>query len=358
MGGTRQLIAAATLAMAVALGAAVTAPADTALWVHGATRGEIPTEDVLRRIPPGYTLQEVDYPAGLWPWTGLFTATGAQSIAAGVPALDAAIRAAQADGKVLVIGESLGSMVVDQELRNLAAQPDRPDPSQVEFQVIADPTRPGGLVSYLPDGWFILLTGTRQQPVAETPYNVTVIKLQYDAVASWPDRPWHLLSVINAIWGGVVYHGTDHYGYAAQQVINGEVPPENISTTVNSQGGVTTTYTIQQSPALGHLLEPFLPQSVAFMDRLLTPVINLGYSELTPDAGPHLAPGGRLVDRDGVPVFGRMSPAPDEVATHATPRRPVAESPKVRTDRVSARNRDLGALSTGGHLKDDVRRPR
>jgi hypothetical protein len=130
-----------------------------------------------------------------------------------------------------------------------------------------------------------------------------VIKLQYDAIASWPDRPWHLLSVLNALAGSVFYHGTDHYGNAAQDVINGRVPSENISTTVNSQGGVTTTYTVQQNPALLHPLEPIFPEAVAEVNKVLAPIINLGYSELTPDAGPHLAPGGQLVDKNGKPVF-------------------------------------------------------
>lgn len=295
--------AAALFAAAIAFGVAPSASANTALWVQGATPGEIPLDEVMKRIPPGYTLQQVDYPHGLWPWTGLFTATGAASIAAGVPALDLAIRDALAadPGQVLVIGESLGSLVVDQELRNLATQP-RLD--RLEFEVIADPSRPGGFVSYTPYGWPIALTlFTVAQPVPETPYNVAVVKLDYDGIASWPDRPWHLLADLNAIIGGFVYHGTDHYGIAAQQIINGTFPAENITTTINSVGGVTTTYAAQQNPALTHILEPILPQSVAALNKILTPIINLGYSEFTPNVGPHLAPGGTLVKKNGEPVF-------------------------------------------------------
>jgi hypothetical protein len=288
---------------AAALVIAQESAADTVLWVHGAAAGEIPTSDVLRRVPPGYTLQEVDYPAGLWPWTGLTTATGAQAIASGVPALDAAIRAVAGQGQTLVIGESLGSLVVDQELRNLAGRADAPDPASVRFEVIAAPGRPGGLFSYLPVDSYEPLTGTHTKPVPETSYDVAVLKLQYDGIASWPDRPWHLLAVLNALAGGIVYHGTDHYGNAAQDVINGRVPTDNVTTVTNSAGGVTTTYSVQQKPALLHLLEPVFPNSVAALDRVLTPAINLGYSALTPDAGPHLAPGGALVGTDGTPVF-------------------------------------------------------
>ena len=291
---------------------APSASADTAIWVHGAMPqgAELSLSDVLRRVPEGYTLQQVDYPAGLWPWTGLTSATGSRSIAAGVPKLDSAIRTALGHGKVLVIGESLGSLVVDQELRNLATDPNAPDPAQVRFEVIADPTRPGGLFSYVPIGSFVLLTDQTSQPVAETPYDVAVIKLQYDGVASWPDRPWNIAADLNALAGGIIYHGTDHYGLAAQQIMNNEVPAQDIRTTVNSRGGTTTTSTIQQTPALPHLLEPFFPKFIAAVDTELNQLINQGYSELYPDAGPHLAPGGQLVNSDGTPVDGKSTAVP------------------------------------------------
>lgn len=324
------LFSSAAVAVAVAATAglvcAPTAGADTALWVRGASVVEIPIVEVLARVPAGYRLQEVDYPGGLWPWTGLGSATGAHSVAVGVPALDQAIRAVQGQGRTLVIGESLGSLVVDQQLRDLAARPDAPDPSTARFEVIAAPGRPGGLLSYLPVGAYEPLTGTRIKPVPETPYDVTVIKLQYDAIASWPDRPWHLLSVLNAVAGGVLYHGTDHYGNAAQDVINGRVSPEHISTTVNSQGGVTTTYTVQQNPAFLHPLEPIFPEAVAAVNKVLAPIINLGYSELTPDAGPHLAPGGQLIGKNGKPVFQLP-----------TAQLPTAQSPTARPAVSAAR---------------------
>jgi hypothetical protein len=356
MGGNTRFLRCLVVTVAVAGAAAlvcaspVPAPAsassDTALWVRGAARVEIPIADVLKRIPPGYALKQVDYPAGLWPWTGFDTATGAQSIAVGVPALDQAIQASQSQGRTLVIGESLGSLVVDQQLRDLTGRPDAPDPATVRFGVVAAPARPGGLLSYLPVGTYDPLTGTRVKPVPETPYDVTVLKLQYDAIASWPDRPWHLLAVLNAIAGSILYHGTDHYGNAAQDVMNGRVPPEHITATVNSLGGVTTTYTVQQNPAFLHPLEPIFPEAVAAVNKLLTPIINLGYSELTPDAGPHLAPGGQLVDKNGRAVF------PLPAAQHRTPRAlpsaaAVAASPPAGTRRAKAASpSDRGPVST------------
>ncbi|APE14837.1 PE-PPE domain-containing protein [Mycolicibacterium pallens] len=330
------LLSAAFAALVVAL--APFGHADIAIWVPGAGAAGSPNWDVMRRVPAGYTLEQLDYPDGLWPWTGLNSATGAQSIAAGTPLLDTMISTALGQGKVIVIGESLGSLVVDEELRKLADDPAAPDPSQLQFMVLADPSRTGGLFSYLPTGSRELLTGGVTEPVPVTPYNITVIKLQYDAIASFPDRPWHLLADLNALAGAMVYHGTDHYGRAAQMVLNGEVPPENITTSTNAKGGTTTTYTIQQEPALTHLLEPFFPKSVAVLDKILTPMIALGYSELTPDAGPHLAPGGALVDRNGQPVFDRKRTVK---STAVSPRKQALPSRAVGTGgsrRVAAKS--------------------
>jgi hypothetical protein len=128
--------------------------------------------------------------------------------------------------------------------------------------------------------------------------------------------------------------------------MNGRVPPEYISTTVNSKGGVTTTYRVQEDPALLHALAPVFPVAVAAVHKVLTPIISLGYSELTPDAGPHLAPGGQLVDKNGRAVF------PLPAAQHRTPRAlpsaaAVAASPPAGTRRAKAASpSDRGPVST------------
>lgn len=350
----RAVLPAVAAAVAGALTILPVASSDTALWVRGASRVDIPIADVLMRVPPGYALQQIDYPAGLWPWTGLDTDTGAQSIAVGVPTLDQAIRAVDGQGQTLVIGESLGSLVVDQQLRDLAGRPDAPDPSTVRFQVIAPPGRPGGLLSYLPVGAYEPLTGTTIQPVPETPYDVTVLKLQYDAITSWPDRPWHLLAVLNAIAGGIYFHASENYSEYAQDIANGRTPPGTVTTTVNSQGGVTTTYTVQQNPALLYPLEPIFPDAVAAANKVLAPIINLGYSELTPDAGPHLAPGGQLVDKAGTPVFPGLAARTRDSSARAalsaavvdgaapegiSSQRPSTSEGREKADRVTTRPR-------------------
>jgi hypothetical protein len=299
MGLGRASLGIAALVVGALVALTPSALADTALYIHGAGAGDIPLEEVLRRIPPGYDYQEVDYPAGMWPWNGFHKMTGAQSIAIGVPNLDAAIRATMAKdpGQVLVIGESLGSMVVDEELRQLAAHADFTDPARLRFELIAAPARTDGYFSYRPVGNRILLTGTRLQALPVTPYDITVLKLQYDGVASWPDRPWRLLSDAHALAGAFLYHGTDHYGLAAQAFNNGKPPAHTTTTTVNALGGTTTTYTVAQQSALAHILQPIFPNSVEPLDKIISAVVNRGYSQLTPNAGPHLDFGAVRVPR-------------------------------------------------------------
>jgi hypothetical protein len=49
------------------------------------------------------------------------------------------------------------------------------------------------------------------QPVPLTPYNVIVVTNQYDGLSNFPDRPWHLLAVANAVVGASVYHNVPTY---------------------------------------------------------------------------------------------------------------------------------------------------
>jgi hypothetical protein len=70
---------------------------------------------------------------------------------------------------------------------------------------------------------------------------VIVVTNQYDGLSNFPDRPWHLLAVANAIVGASVYHNVPSYTQAFETVVNGQVPDEYVTTTVNAKGGVTTT---------------------------------------------------------------------------------------------------------------------
>ena len=162
----------ATVGAVAAVSAAVVAPyahANTAIYVDGTTN-IVPDAVAKLFVPSGYTFERLDYPAGAWPFTGLSSDTVGQSIAVGVPTLNDMIRTAVAanDGPVVVTGVSLGAMVVEQEMRNLATQSDAPQPSQLSFVLVADPTDRGGGFSYLPYTYMPILNMV-MQPFPQRP---------------------------------------------------------------------------------------------------------------------------------------------------------------------------------------------
>jgi hypothetical protein len=320
-------------AAALAVVVAASAHADTAIYVDGMT-DTVPDAVAKLLVPAGYTFERVDYPAEAWPFTGRSSGTAGKSIAVGVPALDDMIRAAVAahDGPVVVTGVSLGAMVVEQEIRNLASQADAPSPAQISFVLLADPTDPGGAFSYLPYIPIPVLDMV-MQPFPQTPYKIDVIKQLYDGVSSFPDRPWHLLADVNALFGFYTFHTSDHLGQDLALVEAGVFPPLDTTTEVNALGGVTTFYTGEfGGPAITHLFDPRL----ANLDKLLIPIINRGYSSKTPDAGPHFAPGGALVRKDGQPVFsiGHGLRAIAKLTTQKTPVKSAQSDLKAVTARV------------------------
>ena len=263
-------------------------------------------------VPSGYTFERLDYPAGAWPFTGLSSDTVGQSIAVGVPTLNDMIRTAVAanDGPVVVTGVSLGAMVVEQEMRNLATQSDAPQPSQLSFVLVADPTDRGGGFAYLPYTYMPILNMV-MQPFPQTPYNVAVIRQLYDGVSSFPDRPWHLLADLNAVFGLLTFHTSDHFPPGLPSGRGRGVPASRH----HHRGELERWRHLDLhqwetgGPALTHLLDPYAPALFQFINRLITPIIDLGYSSKTPNAGPHFAPGGALVNNNGQPVFASQAPA-------------------------------------------------
>ncbi len=108
----------------------------------------------------------------------------------------------------------------------------------------------------------------------ESQYNTIVIIGEYDLVADPPDRPWNLVSTLNAVAGFQYVHGA-----VAFSDIN-DVPSENITTTTNSRGGTTTTYQVPtpQLPLTQPLRTVLPDQTVDRVDEVLRPAVDAGYS--------------------------------------------------------------------------------
>ena len=75
----------------------------------------------------------------------------------------------------------------------------------------------------------------------------------YDAFADFPDKPWNLLAIANAM-AGLIYR----HGQTATADLS-EVPAQNITTTVNSLGATTTTVVVPS---------PFLPLTQVLRDAV------------------------------------------------------------------------------------------
>ena len=116
--------------------------------------------------------------------------------------------------------------------------------------------------------------------------NVSVVFGQYDFWGNPPDRPWNLLADVNSFFGTADYHDPASLASPSDVV--------EVSSVTDSAGGTINTYMIP-SPTLPMLL-PLerigVPQPIVDnLNSVLQPIVNDGYSSLTPDAGPYFSEG-------------------------------------------------------------------
>jgi PE-PPE domain len=188
----------------------------------------------------------VDWPAEARPYTGADDMTLGASIEIGQANLEEQIEAALArlerdengdllEGeRVTVVGLSAGSLVVTETLRDMATDPDAPDEEAINFIVVADSSRQQLVDSarYNPEYDYTY------QPAPDTEYDTVVVTGEYDGYADFPDRPWNLLAVANAMAGSIFVHVPTMFSDLS------EVPEENITVEMNALGGTTTHYLV------------------------------------------------------------------------------------------------------------------
>ncbi|ORA31300.1 hypothetical protein BST13_25735 [Mycobacterium aquaticum] len=203
------------------------------------------------------TAYQIGYPASLYPFEG--TVALDPSVAQGVIALDAAIRAVPPGQPIQVIGVSQGDVVLSVEEQALLANP--PANTDITFVRFADPTSPTGIMGR--DAG-LQLPGITFVAAPETPYNTVIINRQYDGIADWPANQLNILADVNAILGAVYLHNQVNYG-----VDLSTIPASDITTTTNSMGGTTTTYLIPYTGLLP-ILRPL--QSLGVNEQLLEAV--------------------------------------------------------------------------------------
>ncbi len=292
-------------ALAVVVAMAAPAHAANVVWVGG-TKGSLGTvlsglfsinDELLGGAYQDDDFTTVDYPGGLWPITGVLDPTLGVSVGIGVTNTMAAI--ATLSGQLVVAGTSQGSLVVQQVEANLNSNPAVPD--NTTFILIADPNL--GLFNGS-HGQSVPVFDYVPFAVPETRFKTIIVVNQYDFFADPITQPWNLLTDLNALVGIYYVHSV------AQATDLSTVPPQNITTTTNSQGGTTTVYRVPTTflPLTMPLRQWGVPAGVVdAIDAQLRPIIDQGYAPVSSTRPPVAAsPAAQLVSRTA--SSGRQRP--------------------------------------------------
>ena len=277
-------LAAAALIAAAGVLATPLANAQTAMFINGMTPVlRAPQEEHdwhLTELGGRYAADDivtVDYPASAWPFTARKPTMGG-SVAQGVVATTTDVK--NTSGPKVVIATSQGTLVADQALADLAADSHAPPKADLSFVIVADPLRPGGILSGLPAGIYIPLLDYTTRTVPESQYDIVVLKQEYDGIADFPDRPLNLLADANALAGIVYLHFREHDGASYTGI-----PETGGVTTVNDLDGKTTTYLLptKNLPLTQPLRDLGIPSGVVdALDSAVRPLIDSGYSRNDP----------------------------------------------------------------------------
>lgn len=275
-------------ALTLALAHAAVATADTRIVVPGAAPPPLgPLLDLVGATEqdydaknlqvgagwfPGTTPRVVDYPATAGLLWGPDAPSGDEAIALGQSALHGDISDALAAGDpVVVTGVSEGTLVIYREQAYLADNPDAPPRDQLSFVLYASPQ---GLAGLLPPGAHIPVFGYTTQPIPDSQYDTDVVVSEYDGWADPPDRPWNVVSDLNALAGAALYvHGTTAHTTRDDAV--------QVSRTTNAKGGTTTAYRVrtERLPLTRPLRDIGVPDDVVdVIDTPLRRVVDAGYS--------------------------------------------------------------------------------
>ena len=260
----------ASAGCAATLALSSTAPAEAAnkaLMVNGLAAGQL-TDIAMANIlggmfgGKGYVRQNVPWPQQSRPVTGFDSLTLTESVAQGVVNLDSELTKALAQlgpgESVTIVGLSAGALVVNDEVRKLASDPNAPDKSQLKIVVVADSSRVGFNKNRY-DG----IIGYQYRVPAETKYDTIAVFAEYDGFADFPDRWWNFLAIANALAGTIVQH------VPTMLTDLSTVPESNITVTTNSLGGVTTSYLIPAKRLPLVLLLPFLAPQEAELKKTI-----------------------------------------------------------------------------------------
>ena len=332
--------------------AAAPAQAVTAFTVKG-TQTDHPApypEQLLPKLFANDSVTRIDYPAKI---LGMDA-----SIAVATAGIVNAVQ--NAVGPVVVAGFSQGAVAVAHAKQVLMSLPSRPSPANLSFITVGDPAGPGGILRVLPFRVPILDLSPITAP--DTPYDSVIVNGEYDGWSDVPDRPWNLVSLLNAALGIPYVHG--HYETVSGGLDVSTVPAANITTTINSLGGHTTKYLIPtaQLPLVQPLRDIGIPEPiVAALEKPLKAIVDAGYARNdAPSAASASVPRPVVAVQPPVPVVAVSTPQavvsePASVSVSAPvaaldPPDAVPEPPTPRRARGPARTPAAAAATPAGDV--------
>ncbi|MGE2729093.1 PE-PPE domain-containing protein [Mycolicibacterium vaccae] len=346
---------AAFASVALALtGPAPAMAANSALVVGGIDAPSL--SDMILRQLLGGSLRDQDrvsvhWPAQAGPFTGRDDMNLGDAINIGIANLNTQIGTAlnRLDNgeKVTVVGLSAGSLVVNEVLRQLAAQADAPDKDQITFILVADSSRQ----KLIDKTRYNSRLNYTYQKAPETKYDIIVVTGEYDGMADFPDRWWNFLAVANAFAGGMLVHVPMMFADLD------DVPAENIEVVVNPLGGTTTHYLVPTKKLPLVQLLPFL----ADREAELKAMIDKGYSRNDARTGASArklgttgvtTPVALPADPESTPVVEEVEAV--ELEADTAVETPKTEAPKTGSDDVATWSGTGTLVDVAMEVTDDV----
>ncbi|MEH3140738.1 MAG: PE-PPE domain-containing protein [Mycobacterium kyogaense] len=255
------------------------------------------------------------------------------SVKVGTENLYNAVYDPQYAGPKTIGGVSEGAPAVMEVLRRLEADRENttdgkepPPPSELNVAIYGSPS----------DHWMGKLANL---PVPVTPYNIIIVTAQYDGIADFPDNPWNMLAVSNAIMGAAILH-----------VKQSEFDIRNNKTyytvETNEAGGTTTTILIPTEVL--PILQPmvafnFDPDFVAALDAKLRPKIDKAYKRTPMEYG----------------IPDTLNGPPGETPTVTPPEAALAPEPKIEsTAKVTEKSSVTSWKETAAERREERKRLR
>lgn len=193
----------------------------------------------------------------------------------------------EVDEKIVVIGESMGSMVAARVATQLAHSAHPPSTDDIRFVFFVPPEL--GAAEFFKVGTYIPILNYRVRRLPDSPYPTTIVIGEYDFWSDPPDRPWNVVALLNSVLAIAFVHSFEALADPA------DVPPQNITVESNSFDIPVTTYFVPTKHLpLTDVLRLVVPGAwVDALDKLLRPIVDLGYRrhDAPGDTRPYLSDG-------------------------------------------------------------------